>query len=87
MKLVLKINETDYVLPVDQAERIVEMLATAEVFVKKYLGASKPANEQWLPMILPACDADVPHLTMRVMDDVTYAGMVAVHRMRKSEGL
>lgn len=79
MRLVVKVNDTDYVLTMEQMDALATMLAGCEVRVKEYLGSSVPEAQRWLEQIKPADDL----IKADVMDDTRHAALVSVYKMRK----
>lgn len=83
MKLVIKINDTEYVLTPEQTDTLTKVLFNAEVSQREYLGSNVPEAERWVNYIAPATETTGAVLRCDIMDDEKYEALVAVGKMRK----
>lgn len=84
MRVVVKINDVDYVMGTDAASALVNVLSSAEVLYREYLGSSVPEADRWL---LQITERDVAQQPLRVdlMDDERYEALLAIGKLRKQE--
>lgn len=80
MRLVIKLNDVEYVLTAEQADALTKVLFSADIHQREWLGNSVPESERWLHSIIPATDT---YLKCDIMDEQKYAALVAVGKMRK----
>jgi hypothetical protein len=83
MKLVVKVNDTEYVLSSEQLNALCTVLFDAEVFQREYLGASVPEDERWLDTVAPPGTGAM--LKADVWSDTKYEALVAAYKMRQEQ--
>lgn len=79
MRLLLKIEDTEFLFTPEQASALVAVLAETQVHERKYQGSTVPEGQRWKRLL---STPNLPEaLKFSVMDDVSYAALVAVTRI------